>query len=83
MSLDKNSFSLLETLFSLFILSLSVSIFFKILTLEITNKKEEVQSIKKTLTQVRIYKNQKTSFLPVYKKDLYYSNYSLFKYELP
>ncbi|NQY24175.1 MAG: hypothetical protein HRT41_09075 [Campylobacteraceae bacterium] len=83
MSLAKNSFSLLETLLSIIILSLVVSGFFNILTIN-ENKTDDILIFtQKTPVKIHIIKDKIKQTLSVNKQEVKNNSYTLVKYSLP
>ena len=82
MSLAKNSFSLLETLLSIIILSLVVSGFFNILTIN-ENKTDDILIFtQKTPVKIHIIKDKIKQTLSVNKQEVKNNSYTLVKYSL-
>ena len=83
MSLAKNSFSLLETLLSIIILSLVVSGFFNILTIN-ENKTDDILIFtQKTPVKIHIINDKIKQTLSVNKQEVKNNSYTLVKYSLP
>lgn len=83
MSLAKNSFSLLETLLSIIILSLVVSGFFNILTIN-ENKTDDILIFtQKTPVKIHIIKDKIKQTLTINKQEVKNNSYTLVKYSLP
>lgn len=83
MSLDKNSFSLLETLLSIIILSLVVSGFFNILTINETKSSDTLIFTQKTSVKLHIIKDDIKETIQVNKQEEKSNSYTLVKYTLP
>ena len=83
MSLDKSSFSLLETLLSIIILSLVVSGFFNILTIKQDKTAGILSYSQKTPVKIHIIKDNVKQMFQVNKQDLTNDSYTLIKYSLP
>ena len=83
MSLAKNSFSLLETLLSIIILSLVVSGFFNILTINEQKTDDILIFSQKTPVKIHIIKDKIKQTLNVNKQEVKNNSYVLVKYSLP
>lgn len=86
MSLAKNSFTIIETILSILILSLIVGAFFKILTIKNTNinsiSLENLEKQNKKIHYINIYKNNNKEKIKVYIQELKNNNIKLTKYTL-
>ncbi len=83
MSLGKNSFSLLETILSIIILSLVVSGFFNILTIKETKTTKTAIFSQKTPVKIHIIKDKIKETILVNKQEEKNNSYTLVKYTLP
>ena len=83
MSLAKNSFSLLETLLSIIILSLVVSGFFNILTINEKKTDDILIFSQKTSVKIHIIKDKIKQTLTINKQEMKNNSYTLVKYSLP
>ncbi|PHR71474.1 MAG: hypothetical protein COA66_09060 [Arcobacter sp.] len=79
----KNSFSLLETLLSIIILSLVVSGFFNILTINEQKTDDILIFSQKTPVKIHIIQDKIKQTLNVNKQEVKNNSYVLVKYSLP
>lgn len=83
MSLDKNSFTIIETLLSIIIFSAIVGTFFKILTIK--ENKINIQDINTQIKEekyIKILKDGKSENLLINTQSLKSNKYHLLKYSL-